>query len=63
VKPVPDKDGHHPRPAAAPGSRPELPDQEEPCLTNAALQEAYRKAFLLQIRRQQCPGCGETDLF
>jgi hypothetical protein len=27
--------------------------------TDEATQEAYRKAYLEQLRRQSCPGCGE----
>ena len=32
-------------------------------LTDAELQEKYRQAYLKQIRRQSCPGCGDTDIF
>jgi hypothetical protein len=34
----------------------ELTDEQK-----AEQQELYRK-YLEQIRRQQCPGCGETDI-
>ncbi len=27
------------------------------------LQAEYRRAYLEQLRRQACPGCGEDDLF
>ena len=32
-------------------------------LADAELQEKYRQAYLEQIRRQSCPGCGDTDIF
>jgi hypothetical protein len=45
------------------------PDPETPTLPPVELtdeqkaeqQELYRK-YLEQIRRQQCPGCGDTDI-
>lgn len=40
-----------------------LTDAEKEQLADAAKQEEYRKAHLAQLRRLQCPGCGETDLF
>ncbi len=32
-------------------------------LSDEELQEQYRQAYLEQIRRQSCPGCGDTDIF
>jgi hypothetical protein len=31
-------------------------------LADAAKQEEYRQAFLLQQRRRSCPGCGDTEI-
>jgi hypothetical protein len=36
---------------------PSCPSHE---LDDAALQEKYREQYLLQLRRQSCPGCGES---
>lgn len=36
----------------------------KPCsLSDAELQEQYRKEYLEQLRRRSCPGCGEGDAF
>jgi hypothetical protein len=35
------------------------PESETPDLKNEALQAEYRKAYLEQLRRMSCPGCGE----
>lgn len=33
--------------------------QEQPALTDAEAQKHYREEYLLQLRRQSCPGCGD----
>ena len=54
-----------------PQNQRERPDRPEPETANAdssehlpelddqVLQERYRKAFIEQIKRRQCPGCGD----
>lgn len=37
--------------------------QQEPQLTDEELQAEYRRRHIEQMRRFQCPGCGETDIF
>lgn len=40
-------------------------DQQNPTLTEEQLatqQEEYRKAYLEQLRRQSCPGCGDDGI-
>lgn len=32
-------------------------------LADAELQARFRKEALAQLRRRQCPGCGEEELF
>jgi hypothetical protein len=32
-------------------------------LQDEQLQAKYRQAYLEQIRRQSCPGCGESGIF
>lgn len=32
-------------------------------LTDEELQAEYRRRHIEQMRRFQCPGCGETDIF
>ena len=41
----------------------ELSANQQADLDDAATQEAYRKQYLAQLRQQQCPGCGESELF
>lgn len=43
-------------------SQPSLANQEAPSLPEeslAAQQEQYRKAYIEQLRRMSCPGCGD----
>jgi len=51
---------NNPKPAAEPE---ELTQAELSQLSDKDKQEEFRKAYLAQLRQQQCPGCGETDLF
>jgi uncharacterized protein YnzC (UPF0291/DUF896 family) len=44
-----------------PEKEPTLPPVELTDEQKAEQQELYRK-YLEQIRRQQCPGCGDTDI-
>jgi len=37
--------------------------QQPPELTEEEIQAEYRRRHLEQMRRFQCPGCGETDIF
>ena len=41
----------------------ELTPAEREQLSDPELQERYRKEALKQLRRLQCPGCGESELF
>jgi len=41
----------------------ELTPAEREQLSDPERQERYRKEALLQLRRLQCPGCGESELF
>ena len=41
----------------------ELSEVENAGLLSEKTQEEYRKAYLEQLRKRQCPGCGETDIF
>ncbi len=41
----------------------ELGEDKKPDLSDAEMQEQYRLAYLAQLRRLQCPGCGEDELF
>jgi len=50
------------RTSAAEGA-PNVGDESQPSLDNEQIQAAYRKAYLEQLRRQACPGCGETEIF
>ncbi len=36
---------------------------QEAELEDEMLQQEYRQRHLEQLRRLQCPGCGETDIF
>lgn len=55
------------------GSHPDAPppretwhgaaNEEDSSLQDEAIQEAYRKACLEQLRHQTCLGCGETEFF
>ena len=38
-------------------------DSQKAELDDEMLQQEYRKRHLEQLRRLQCPGCGETELF
>jgi hypothetical protein len=46
-------------------THPESPEAvvEEATLTDAEVQETYRAAFLEQLRRLSCPGCGDSEFF
>ena len=48
--------------SAAEGA-PNVGDESQPSLDDEQIQAAYRKAYLEQLRRQSCPGCGETEIF
>ena len=41
----------------------ELTPTEREQLSDPELQERYRREALRQLRRLQCPGCGESELF
>ena len=43
-------------------ARGELNDKERAELADAKKQAEYRKAYLDQLRKLQCPGCGDTDI-
>lgn len=38
-------------------------DRQKAELEDEMLQQEYRQRHLEQLRRLQCPGCGETELF
>lgn len=38
-------------------------EEKQPSLNDETTQDEYRKAYLEQLRRQSCLGCGETDIF
>ena len=38
-------------------------DSQNAELEDEMLQQEYRQRHLEQLRRLQCPGCGETDIF
>lgn len=38
-------------------------NEERPSLNDETTQDEYRKAYLEQLRRQTCLGCGETEIF
>ena len=38
-------------------------DSQKAELEDEMLQQEYRQRHLEQLRRLQCPGCGETDIF
>ncbi len=38
-------------------------ESQAEALSDAATQEAYRKAYIKQLRRMNCPGCGETEIY
>ena len=40
-----------------------LTEQEQQDLTNQEKQEEFWREHLIQLRRLQCPSCGETELF
>lgn len=40
---------------------PPLTDQQQADLADAVTQERYRVEYLQQLRRQSCPGCGESN--
>lgn len=50
-------------PAPKPEEHPNLSDAtappEDTVASDNATQEAYRQAYLEQLRRRSCPGCGE----
>ncbi|MFO0915914.1 MAG: hypothetical protein U0795_23345 [Pirellulales bacterium] len=49
---------------SAPESAPaDVSDESHPSLDDEQIQAAYRKAYLEQLRRRACPGCGDSDLF
>jgi hypothetical protein len=48
---------------SAPESAPDVSDESHSALDDEQTQAAYRKAYLEQLRRQSCPGCGETEIF
>lgn len=41
----------------------DLTPAEREQLSDSELQERYRREALRQLRRLQCPGCGESELF
>lgn len=41
----------------------QTPTLNQESLTDAAKQETFRKAHLEQLRRRQCYGCGEREIF
>ena len=41
----------------------ELTDKQKSDLADEQTQEAYRRAYLAQLRARECPGCGESGLF
>ena len=41
----------------------ELTDKQKSDLANEDTQEAYRRAYLAQLRARDCPGCGEGGIF
>ncbi len=41
----------------------QLTDEQRAQLEDQELQAKHRAAFAEQMRRQSCPGCGETDIF
>jgi hypothetical protein len=47
------------------GTCPQGPEtnDEKATLTDAETQEKYRAAFLEQLRRLSCPGCGDSEFF
>ena len=53
-----ESDEQHPDPVAE-----SLSPAQEQQLSDEQLQEQYRQAYLEQLRRRSCPGCGDTDLF
>ena len=40
-----------------------LTDPERQQLEDPETQERHRLEYLKQLRRLQCPGCGEADMF
>ncbi len=48
--------------AAAEGLSPSLSEREHLDLADASTQAKYRAAYLEQLRRRACPGCGEGDI-
>ena len=42
---------------------PPLTEAERARLADEATQEAYLKAYREQMRRMNCPGCGESEVF
>jgi hypothetical protein len=54
---TPDKEKEQPIPAEAMNGAPNA--SEADILQDEAQQAEYRKAYLEQLRRMSCPGCGE----
>ena len=42
---------------------PELTEKQRAELADEATQKAYLEAYREQMRRLNCPGCGETEIF
>jgi len=64
----PDRDGPDVNAEAQPDEpqplhQAELTPTEREQLADPELQEMYRQEALRQLRRLQCPGCGESELF
>jgi hypothetical protein len=43
-------------------SAPDGTEQPNSPLDDEQLQAEYRKAYIEQLRRQSCPGCGDSDI-
>jgi hypothetical protein len=52
-----------PLPAEQSAEEQPLTENERRDLTDEEKQEEFRRAHLVQLRRFQCPGCGEAELF
>lgn len=52
-----------PQPADQSAEEQALTEKQQRELTDEEKQEEFRRAHLIQLRRLQCPGCGETELF
>ena len=62
MTPSPSRDPREPFEVPTDLAGKELTQEQRADLGDDATQEAYRKAFIAQIRARQCPGCGESDL-